>query len=370
MQPVWVIGLMSGTSLDGIDAAAIYTDGIDILEYGPGLTIPYEPEFQRQLQEIPGLPLITPEGQAVEQQLTRLHVQAIEKLREKMDYSPELIGFHGHTVYHAPPTTRQMGDGQLLANLTQLPVVYQFRLNDCAQGGQGAPLIPIYHQALCRDLDKPVCLVNIGGVANITAISDEHLIAFDTGPGNALIDDVVRKQFLQPFDNNGEIAATGHIKHQIVENWLQHPYFQSPYPKSLDRNDFQSFINKTAFKSAADQLATLAAFTSACIAVAVEQLPFVPVMLLVCGGGRKNKFMMHCLQQLLPDLIIQDVDDLYWNGDLLEAQGFAYMAVRKLRELPISFPTTTGVKEPTTGGELIYPENFAGSQAASALQTN
>ena len=137
MQPVWVIGLMSGTSLDGIDAAAIYTDGIDILEYGPGLTIPYEPEFQQQLQKILGLPFITSEGQAVEQQLTRLHAQAIEQLRERMDYPPELIGFHGHTVYHAPPTTRQMGDGQLLANLTQLPVVYQFRLNDCAQGGQG-----------------------------------------------------------------------------------------------------------------------------------------------------------------------------------------------------------------------------------------
>lgn len=360
MNPVWVVGLMSGTSLDGIDAAALYTDGIEVKEFGPGLTVPYSRSFRERLRGILGCHFYTPEIHDLERELTALHATAVNALLPSLNHPPQLIGFHGHTIFHQPPKTWQLGDGQLLANLVNIPVVYNFRHNDCLEGGQGAPLIPVYHQALCRRLEKPLCVVNIGGVANITAIDNDELIAFDTGPGNALLDDLVHHQFLLDYDKDGAIAASGHIVPGVIETWLQHPYFHRPYPKSLDRNDFQLLVNKTVFTSAADKLATLTAFTAASIVLAIKQLPFSVKRVLICGGGRKNKTLMHCLDELLPDKIIKDIDYMKWDGDLLEAQGFGYMAVRKVRELPISFPLTTGVKESLTGGEIARPDDFTG----------
>ncbi|QJE73400.1 anhydro-N-acetylmuramic acid kinase [Aerophototrophica crusticola] len=345
------IGLMSGTSLDGIDAALLRTDGRGVAEAGAFLTVPYRRAFRDRLRAVLG-------GQGdvagVERELTELHAAAVDSLLGMAGVEREevgLVGFHGHTILHAPEQRRtwQIGDGALLATLTGIPVVNDFRSADVAAGGQGAPLVPLYHQALATDLDRPLAVLNIGGVANVTWLGAGELdvAAFDTGPGNALVDDWVLRHTGDPFDDGGRIAAKGTVDEGILAALLAHPYFTAPFPKSLDRDAWSA--DAVAGLSLEDGAATLTAFTAASIAAAAEHLPSRPARWLVTGGGRRNDTLMWMLARRLR-APVSPVDAVGWNGDSLEAEAFAYLAVRSRLGLPLSVPGTTGVPQPMTGG--------------------
>ena len=363
------IGLMSGTSMDGIDIALIETDGQAVLRHGPAFTFPYSDSFKSRLKdataaarslrardERPGVLGIA------EQYLTDLHAEAIGYFLEDTQLKPadiDVIGFHGHTVLHAPERrlTVQIGDGARLAKATGIQVVHDMRAADVSAGGEGAPLVPIYHQALAIQLGKrPAAFVNIGGVANVTFISDEHdaeLIAFDTGPGNALIDDWMLKHAATAFDADGETALNGTADETILHDMLSAHYFIEPPPKSLDRDAFDGAgVNGLSLTNGA---ATLAAFTAESIARAREHFPQEPAIWVICGGGRKNRAIMTRLAERVENAVVP-IEALGLNGDSIEAEAWAYMAVRALEGLPLTFPGTTGVPGPTTGGVIVRPE--------------
>ena len=343
------IGLMSGTSLDGIDAALIETDGEAVFAAGPSLTIPYRAAFRAALRAILGSRDPVPD---IERALTEQHADAVAALVRDAGLQPAdigVVGFHGHTVLHRPAEryTRQIGDGALLAQLTGIDVVNDFRSADVAAGGQGAPFVPAFHQALARDLEQPLAVLNLGGIANITYIGAAELIAFDTGPGNALLDQWTERETGQPYDSGGALAAQGLASEAVLARLLAHPYFARKPPKSLDRLDFD--LAPLAGLGAADGAATLAAFTCRSIAGCCAHLPAAPRRWLVAGGGRHNDALMQGLSAAL-GAPVAPVDAVGWDGDALEAQAFAFLAVRSLRGLPLSFPTTTGVARPVTGG--------------------
>ncbi|HEX2582226.1 MAG TPA: anhydro-N-acetylmuramic acid kinase [Dongiaceae bacterium] len=345
-QSRWVIGLMSGTSLDGIDAALLKTDGENILDVGPAITERYDPAFRARLRAA----LDTREDFSVlERNLTERHAVVVARLREAApDHEATLIGFHGQTVLHAPERrhTHQLGDGSLLARLTGLDVVYDFRTADVTAGGQGAPLVPAYHAALASRVEKPLAIVNIGGVANVTWIgTDGTLRAFDTGPGNALLDDWMLRHTGQPCDEDGACARRGTVDRTLLTRWLAHDFFARPAPKSLDRNQWQS----PQGLSLEDGAATLTAFTAYAIAAAADHFPEPARRWLICGGGRHNRALMDLLRQFIP-VPVAPVEAVGWRGDFLEAQAFAFLAMRSLRGLPLSFPETTGAPRPLTGG--------------------
>src|SRR5437868_6038902 len=347
------LGLMSGTSLDGIDVAAVATDGRRRVIPGPGLTIPYPEAFRDRLRSVLGG---VGEVAAVEAELTRLHAAAIAQFRARHpDVAIELVGFHGHTILHRPPERRtwQSGDGASLARLAGSDVVADFRSADVAAGGEGAPLAPLYHAALAADLAKPVAVLNLGGVGNVTWIGpgDDEILAFDTGPANALIDDWVRSQTGQTADFEGALARAGQVSAEHVTRFLAHPYFNRPPPKSLDRDDFQAAIPHGL--SLADGAATLTAMTAASVAAATRHFPSPAREWLVCGGGRHNPALMAALARHL-GVPVRPVEAVGWNGDALEAQAFAYLAVRSVLGLPLSLPSTTGAPHPVRGG-LLFP---------------
>lgn len=350
---LWALGLMSGTSLDGVDAALVRTDGIRVLEFGPFRTEPYDDAFRERLRAVLGG---KGDVAGVERDLTEIHAAAVKALlREAGRKEADLIGFHGHTILHAPEARRtwQIGDGALLARQTGIDVVHDFRSADVAAGGEGAPLAPVYHAALAAALERPLAVLNIGGVANVTWIdgppSAPDLIAFDTGPGNALVDDWVRRHDGRLYDADGALAAAGRVDAGALARLLDHDYFGRKPPKSLDRDAFSTA--PVAKLSAPDGAATLTAFTAHAIARAVAHFPAPPRRWLVTGGGRHNRTLMAALAQALPGTVAP-VEAARWNGDGLEAQAFAYLAVRSLRGLPLSFPGTTGVERPTAGGVL------------------
>lgn len=352
-----VIGLMSGTSLDGVDAAWIETDGTDIHGLGPALTIPYDADLRRDLRAIldlaPSLPTDDPRLLDAERRLTQAHVEAVRALGRPAD----LVGFHGQTILHQPDRRRtwQIGDAALLAACTGLPVAHDFRSADVAAGGQGAPLVPVYHAALARDLPKPLALLNIGGVANVTWIGDEaEMLAFDTGPGNGPLDDWAEQHIGQRFDRDGALARAGSPDPTVLDRLLSHPYFAQTPPKSLDRLDFAASLAASgiAALSPADGAATLAAFTVR--AVARAKFPRPPVRWLVCGGGRHNPVLMDGLRAALR-VPVEPVDGLGWDGDALEAQCFGFLAARVAAGLPLSFPGTTGAPRPLLGGRIARP---------------
>lgn len=355
-----VIGLMSGTSLDGIDAALIETDGIDRVRTGPSLTRPYPAEFRDALRGILGATQATPAVHAVERRLTELHAEAVADLRRTHGLTDiELIGFHGHTILHRPDEGRtwQIGDGALLARLSGVPVVSDFRTADVAAGGEGAPLVPVYHRALVASLPKPLAILNIGGVANVTWIGEGEadLVAFDTGPGNAPIDDWMRAEAGVGYDEGGKTALGGRIDQEFVARFLDHAFFARRPPKSLDRDDFARF--RPDHLDAADGAATLAACTVAAALAARRHLPAAPARWLITGGGRHNKALMNGLAAGF-NVPVEPVDVMGWDGDALEAQAFGYLAVRSLAGLPLSFPGTTRVPAPQTGGRLDRPPVF------------
>lgn len=353
------LGLMSGTSLDGIDAALIVSDGERVPETGPGLSVAYGPSFRARLRDCLGE--AEPSCDVV-RELTELHAAAVEKLLDDngLDKSAiDLIGFHGHTVLHRPDRklTLQIGDGQLLAHLSGIEVVSDFRGNDVANGGEGAPLAPLYHAALAKGagLDWPLAVLNIGGVANVTYIGgplEAELLAFDCGPGNALIDDWAVATIGRPMDEGGRLARGGTVDEARLAVLLDNGYFLTPPPKSLDRDDFDVRILDGL--NAADGAATLTAFTAQAVGRAAEHFPMSPKRWLACGGGRHNGTLMTALGEVL-QAPVDPVEEVGWDGDLLEAQAFGFLAVRAKLGLPLSLPTTTGVSEPLTGGRLFKP---------------
>jgi anhydro-N-acetylmuramic acid kinase len=348
------IGLMSGTSLDGVDAAWLETDGERIGAMGPVVTIPYDADLRRALREIldraAGLALDDPGVASAASRLTGYHCKAVAALGRAAD----LIGFHGQTILHAPQAGRtwQIGDAAMLARCTGLPVAWDFRSADVAAGGEGAPLAPVFHVALSRDLPRPLAVLNIGGVANITYLgANGEIVAFDTGPGNGPIDDWVGHKTGSRYDQDGTLAAQGRVDKAVLARLMAHPYFARQPPKSLDRLDFAAALQESgvAALGAADGAATLVAFTVA--AAACAPLPAGPRRWLVCGGGRHNRAIMAGLAKALA-VPVEPVEAAGWNGDALEAQCFGFLAARVLRGLPLSFPGTTGTPRPLAGGRV------------------
>jgi len=357
------IGLMSGTSMDGVDAALIETDGEGLVDTGPGITLAYPPDLVTLIREAAVTArtitdrLARPEPLATaERRLTELHAETVHRLLSIADVKPrevDLIGFHGQTVLHRPEAglTIQLGDGPLLASMTGIDTVADFRAADVAAGGQGAPLAPAFHRALAgRVGDRPVVFLNIGGVANLTFIgADGTLSAFDTGPGNALIDDWVRARTGASCDVDGELAARGSVDHTVLTALLDDDYFGMPPPKSLDRDHFAGAALDGL--SLEDGAATLTAFTAAGVARAIAHLPAAPRLWIACGGGRHNTALMAALRRYLPGRVVA-AEDAGVEGDYVEAHAFGYLAVRSLKRLPLSWPSTTGVPSPLTGGVL------------------
>lgn len=346
------IGLMSGTSMDGIDAAMIVTDGNRVLETGPALTHPYDAAFRARLRGVLG-------GQGpvadVARELTLLHVAAVETLVAQTG-PVDVIGFHGHTILHRPEERRtwQIGEGALLARETGIPVVDSLRTDDVAAGGQGAPLVPVYHAALAADLERPLAVLNLGGVGNVTFIGrDGALLAFDTGPGNALIDDWVQARAGLPMDAEGRLALKGTADEGLATLLASHPYFDLAPPKSLDRDDFST--TEVGHLGLEDGAATLTAFTAESVRRALDHLPEAPACWVVTGGGRRNPALMAELARRLAPAVVEPVESVGWDGDALEAQAFAFLAVRSLMALPLTMPGTTGCPQPMTGGRRHAP---------------
>jgi anhydro-N-acetylmuramic acid kinase len=358
---------MSGTSFDGVDVALVETDGEAIARLGPIGYRPYAEEERQLLRqaleaaarlksrvERPG------ELADAERLVTAAHFQAVEAFlrehtiaRDKVD----VVGFHGQTVLHRPEArlTVQIGDGVALARELRMPVVYDFRAADVAAGGEGAPFVPVYHRALARKLDEPhpIAVLNIGGVANVTYIEgDADPIAFDTGPGNAPIDEIVFARTGKRFDRDGILASQGAARWDIVEAALANPFFARKPPKSLDRAQFARFsVDSLKLEDAA---ATATAIVAGSIGRALRHLPNVPATWIVSGGGARNRTLMKLLRSnLLAQVLVAEA--VGWSADALEAQAFAYLAVRSLNGLPLTFPSTTGVKIPTRGGVLARP---------------
>ena len=358
-DPILAVGLMSGTSRDGIDAALLRSDGEGEITAGAWLTEPYDEGFRARLAAVIGG---RGEVAAVERELTLRHAEAVRRLLRAAGLSPAdvgLCGFHGHTVRHEPEAGRtwQIGDGALLAAEIGIDVVADFRSADMAAGGEGAPLAPLFHAGLARDLARPIAVLNVGGVANVTWIGPPAaagalpaLLAFDTGPGNALSDDWALRHTGRPIDQDGALARAGRVDDPALAALLDHGYFARPAPKSLDRDAFS--LTPMSHLSPADGAATLIAFTAAAVAGGTAWFPAPAARWLVTGGGRRNPALMAELARRL-QAPVAAVEAVGWQGDALEAQAFAYLAVRSRRGLALSVPGTTGVRQPVSGGRFF-----------------
>ena len=369
MAPMWAVGLMTGTVLDGmIDIALLRTDGETVQEFGPWTLAPYpadiRPLLTQALAEASDWQFSGQDPaifQQAEDALTRAQSAAVLDFLRQSGIEPStigVIGFHGQTVLHRPPQpgrigdTRQLGDGALMARLTGIDVVHDFRTADVRAGGQGAPLSASYHAALLRSAGEPdsTAVLNLGGVANVTWLgSDGQLVAFDTGPANAPINDWVERATGERMDRGGELARKGRVDEARLARLLDHPYMKAPYPKSLDRFGFLAAMADGL--GLEDGAATLTAFTAGAVGRGLDLLPRRPTRLLVCGGGRRNPAIMDAIQTRAGVDPVA-AESVGWRGDAIEAECFAFLGVRALRGLPISYPTTTGVAAPMTGGTL------------------
>ncbi|RZN26354.1 anhydro-N-acetylmuramic acid kinase [Bradyrhizobium sp. Leo121] len=362
------LGLMSGTSLDGVDVALIETDGKQVKSFGPSGYRSYtnaERSLLRQalteavhLAHRDARPGILADA---ERAVTLAHAEAVAAFTAQNRIMPEdidIVGFHGQTVLHRPERrlTVQIGDAAALAKMVHIPVMHDFRAADVEAGGQGAPLVPVYHRALVQSVQRegPTVVVNVGGVSNITYIDGtDTLIACDTGPGNALLDDYMFRVMSQPFDCDGRFAAQGRADEAWIARALELPFFALPPPKSLDRNDFAAL--KLGDVTPADGAATLTAFTAATIARVLPLLPKVPKSWIVAGGGARNLTMLRMLRERVAPATVEAADALGWSPDAIEAQAFGFLAVRGMKGLPLSYPATTGVPIPMTGGIIVRP---------------
>lgn len=349
------LGLMSGTSMDGIDVAVIRTDGEGVVERGPGATYPYSAEQRRAIKRAAEKARANGGGgdPETEEMLTRAHAEAIAAFRAAHEGAIDVIGFHGQTVFHAPERkiTRQLGDGAMLARMTGADVVFDFRRADVEAGGQGAPFVPVYHRALVEasGMERPVAVLNLGGVSNVTYVGEgDALLAFDIGPANAPIDDFVLARRGARYDEGGALAASGRVDEAALAGLIDNPYFAAPPPKSLDRDDFEVRLEHL---SDADGAATLTEFTAAAIAAALPLLPEAPKIWIASGGGARNPYLLKRIAARL-GASLQTADELGWSADFMEAEAFAFLAARSLRGLPLSYPSTTGAPRPMAGGRL------------------
>ena len=362
------VGLMSGTSLDGVDVAMLETDGKRVQAFGPSGYRPYTESERRLLRQALAEAVHLPQREArpgilreAERVVTVAHAEAVASFtaHNRITFEDiDIVGFHGQTVLHRPAEgmTVQIGDAAALAKAIHIPVMHDFRAADVAAGGQGAPFVPVYHRALAQSLERegPIVVLNIGGVSNITYIDGgDILIACDTGPGNALLDDFIYRVTSQPFDCEGRMAAQGVADEAWIARALDHPFFALPPPKSLDRNDFASLVLRDV--APADGAATLTALTVAAIARVVPLLPKRPESWIVAGGGARNLSMMRMLRERLSPASVEAADALGWSTDSIEAQAFGFLAARGLKGLPLSYPATTGVPIPMTGGVIARP---------------
>ena len=374
------IGLMSGTSMDGVDLSLIKSDGHN--EFTTILDKYFEFDknlhrklinYRDQINTINDLEKYTKELQALEREFTLFHVKILNEILTNPKYKIELIGFHGQTVLHdsEKKISKQIGDGKLLSQLTKKIVINNFRINDLKKNGQGAPLTPIFHQLISYLINKknkietPINIINIGGISNITQVSKFedldylNIKALDIGPGNCLIDEWVRKKSNKNFDENGEIARSGKVNDLILNQSIDN-FSIKKYGKSLDIKDFDiSFVKGLSLE---DGCATLTKFSAYLIANGIEYInklnDIFPKINIVCGGGRKNLSLIEDINFFLPykDVNLENIDIYGYNGDFIESQCFGYLAIRSYLNLPISFPSTTGCKEPTIGG--IINKNF------------
>ena len=364
LKPIWTIGLMSGTSLDGMDAALIKTNGIELLEFGEFISWAFTPAMQRKLSLLIRGRAPLHEIAKIENEFTKLNAQIVRDLIKKSKIQKneiKLIGFHGQTIAHDPAKgyTWQIGNGPMLAHLTGIDVIYDFRRADVAAAGEGAPLVPLYHAALFKNEPLPLGVVNIGGIANVTWIGKSEnsvkkdimahdIVAFDTGPGNGLLNDLIKNRTGKLFDEDGKIAASGKPDEKTLNNYLSDKYFAKLPPKSLDKNSFN--ISRTKHLSTEDAAATLTELTVQTIARSVQHLPKAPNEWMICGGGAENKFLMKRLKSLLKN--VKHISEFKLNAQEIEAQAFAFLAARSFYDLPISVPLATGVRVPTRGGVL------------------
>jgi anhydro-N-acetylmuramic acid kinase len=356
-----VLGLMSGTSMDGVDAAVLETDGLTIQGFGPSRFHPFTPGEREILRAGLGLWPEAPEVAGIEALVRAAHARAIAGVA-----GVDLVGFHGQTLAHDPGGrgTHQTGRGDLLARETGLPVVWDFRTADVASGGEGAPLVPFFHFACARYIGAaaPVAFLNLGGVGNVTWVDPRRpapeaegaLLAFDTGPGNALIDDFLARRTGAAFDAEGATAGAGRVDAGVLADLGHHPYIERTPPKSLDRQDFHAYLDRVAHLSTEDGAATLAALTAVCVAEAARHFPEPATRWLVCGGGRRNRTIMAMLAART-NAPVDPVELVGLDGDMLEAQAFAFLAARVDRGLATSSPATTGARLPVSGGRVSRP---------------
>ena len=361
------IGLMSGTSCDGIDASIIKSDGENEVHFIGNQFLPYDEKIKLKIRSpkekinlIIDLEKNQLEINSLEKEITFLHAKIVNLIIEKYEIDKSkinIVGFHGHTIFHSfkQKKTKQIGDGKLLAQLNNLNVVNNFRENDINNGGQGAPLVPIFHKLLQIKLKLkiPLLFVNIGGISNLTYLgNDKKIVSFDTGPGNFLMDKILQLKSKNKFqfDKDGTIAFTGSVDKNILDSYLNDPYYDSLPPKSLDVNDFN--LSPVRGLSLEDSVATLSELTSLTIVNALNFFNTKPKKIILCGGGRKNKYIFERIKKL-SNISTNNIDEYKINGDFIESQAFAYLAIRSFLKKPISFPSTTGVERPTTGGDFI-----------------
>lgn len=362
-KPIRALGLMSGTSMDGVDAAVLVTDGVEIQDFGESAFRPFTATEVEILTAAQGLwpeddPAILNAARAVIQDA---HADIIGEFDDI-----DLVGFHGQTLNHDPDTARtfQLGNGTDLAKRTGLQTIWDFRTADMVAGGQGAPLAPFFHFACATwaGLTAPTVFLNLGGVGNVTLIdpskpspeTDGALLAFDTGPANAPLNDLMQTRLGLPFDENGALAATGTPDETILTRVFQRPFFAQKPPKSLDRHDFHDALTLVETLSNANAAATLTALPAACVAANLSHLPIRPKDWYICGGGAQNPTLMTELTTRL-NAHVAPIEAIGLDGDMLEAQAFAYLATRTLRGLPNSAPSTTGCHRPTVGGQIATP---------------
>lgn len=360
-EAIWALGAMSGTSLDGVDAAMLHSDGQQILAFGDHAYRPYSGAEQKVLRAGLGHWPGSEQAAAVADLVEAAHLEILSQFQDV-----DLIGFHGQTLAHDPGGmgTHQAGDGAVLANALDLPVAWDFRSADVRLGGQGAPLAPFFHFACAKWIGatQPLCFLNLGGVGNITWVDPRHdtaeapgaLLAFDTGPANAPINDLMQQRKGQPYDTDGALAAQGQVVDGALELFLDDAYFPKIPPKSLDRDAFGDMLDLVRELDDADAAATMTGMAATAVMLGLDHCPVPPSRVLVTGGGRHNPVMMLMLQAGI-DYPVEPVEAVGLNGDMLEAQAFAYLAIRIAKGLPTSSPQTTGVSALVGGGTISHP---------------
>lgn len=360
IQTLTALGLFSFTSLEGLGLAVIKSDGFDISDFGLSYIIPYDDELLEQIRSIHELKPDTIENTAkifaVEEAFTRFCAEAVKDFCQNNKTMIDVIGFAGHTIFHDPKNhyTHQIGDGKLLSQLTGIKIVSKFRRSDILAGGQGAPFTPIYYQALTAKMSKPLAVVDVGGTSDIAWFGQNgEMIAFICGPGNAIINDWVRKKGGLHMDYNGKLAITGKVDNRILSSLMHHKYLALYPPKACDRNFFNDKMQHLDGLSIEDGAATATAFVAEAIAYSLAlYIPQPAIEVIICGGGANNPTLVRFLRQRLPDLELKTAADVGWDNHAIDAQAAAFLAIRRLNFLPISFPGTTGVFEPLIGGEI------------------